>query len=253
MSRTSATHRADAGAWRASVLRLSMFSEDGRTPKTEGFWEAIFDVQPDNTICKPKMFERVDVGNQNDMRVMLQSKQLENRVDLLFDVLEGSDGNQMAYVDAIKFYKQVAPKLLAREEFKNVIRLAFGAIIVLPAHDAVSGYKTLCNYLNFDIEYGEAKDLMYQINRPRQSKSVSGIEINRLSKWSVATKFSQKFSITPHGAMAEAAELVSVGCLLDLDINNTPTDTSIPKSNLLALSDELVSLADEIIKEGDIA
>ena len=66
-------------------------------------------------------------------------------------------------------------------------RLAFGAVLLHPAENRVEGYRKIQPYLqHVTMQPEESSDFLYQINRPREAEvAISGLQINRVSKWSV--------------------------------------------------------------------
>ncbi len=65
-----------------------------------------------------------------------------------------------------------------------VVRLAFGARLMLPVADKEEAYRRLSSYLPFNLDEKNSRDFNYQINRPRKSRVLGEeLRINRLTKW----------------------------------------------------------------------
>ena len=79
------------------------------------------------------------------------------------------------------------------------------------------------------------------------------MEVNRLASWSIAQGHMVAVPIGSDQQVTSQAQ-ISFGAHLELDINtNTGQGTPLDYSLQLTILDELVSLADEIAKNGDEA
>ena len=144
-------------------------------------------------------------------------------------------------------------RFLSVPEMPPLNRMAFGAVVLLPVTDPEQGYRTLSDYLPFDIDRTKSSDFMYQINRQRSSKTVSDLKINRLMKWSVGLSGRSSFVIGEQGLALTTSQTIATNCRIDLDINtNYDVSLSIPHDRLNPLFMELQELAREIVQEGDI-
>ena len=134
-------------------------------------------------------------------------------------------------------------------------RLAFGAILTYPVDNLASGYQQLSTYLpSVKLDPGNSSDFLYQINRVRDSTSgIDNLRINRLSKWSVAAVQTMGFTVGQDLDMSVAKGGLLRACRLELDINTiTVLKKPLPPNKLNIVFKELIKLAKEIIKEGDI-
>jgi hypothetical protein len=136
-------------------------------------------------------------------------------------------------------------------------RIAFGAILRLPVNDRIFGYQKLASYLHHvDLDPVGSTEFLYQINRPRKSKSgVENLSINRLSKWSVA--FTQQATYTVQDPQAAQFQLTGlqkdIHCRLELDINTVPDiEGDFAAKDAQQIFNELVDLGREIATNGDI-
>jgi hypothetical protein len=100
-----------------------------------------------------------------------------------------------------------------------------------------------------------SSDLVYQINRPRVSKAIDGMRVNRICKWSV-----RGFRQLSAGLVISEASSpdVAVGpefhtCRLEFDLNSDAArKTEFTGDQAMALLDEFVAMADEIATLGDV-
>jgi hypothetical protein len=136
-------------------------------------------------------------------------------------------------------------------------RIAWGGVLVLPVASKEDGYKRLGSFLpQLKIDPSGSSDLSYQINRPRQSKVIQGLRVNRLCKWSVALQ--QRLSI---GLVISPTSAEAVGgptspgfsaCRLEFDINSDAArKDAFAVDQVVPLLDEFVALASEIADRGD--
>jgi hypothetical protein len=132
-----------------------------------------------------------------------------------------------------------------------VIRIAFGTVLHIPVSDLSSGYNLLQPFLpSLQIDSEATRDLVYQINRPRQ---FHGHTINRLSRWMVAELRLIELTSTSGGDMQRLAPRTAFLSRLELDISTAP-DNAVPidAATLIVLFDEMVAAALEIATRGDI-
>ena len=216
-------------------------------------------ADPDQSMAQPKQNLVQETGALEDVpdAALLMSANPE-RVDWILrpnpagpteaPPTLGNAGNALE-----SFRKAIRPWL---ERELNVTRMAFGTALMSPAPNVEAGYKRLSESLpNLDIEgLRGAANFMYQINRPRGSKSAPLFTVNRLSKWSVAAFESVSITVSPSSVRAignvDSPILMSA---LELDINTSPKSNElIPNDGIPRLFHELVSLGLEIAERGDI-
>ena len=123
--------------------------------------------------------------------------------------------------------------------------------------DRKAGYELIGQYLpSVKLDPENSTDFSFQINRPRPSTSgISKLQINRLSRWSVARLSGMVVQVTsgePTARVFESTEGLHA-CRVELDINTAPSsDGAFPKENLATLVKELLGLGVEIAMSGDI-
>jgi hypothetical protein len=95
-----------------------------------------------------------------------------------------------------------------------------------------------------------SRDFAYQINRRRESATRAGLNINRLSKWSVALAQASVVDASTGEVVEEEPERFATR--LELDINTAPGETDdLSGADAVALFDELITLGGEIAEHGD--
>jgi hypothetical protein len=132
--------------------------------------------------------------------------------------------------------------------------LAFGAVLLSPVDTKQLGYQQLNRLLPFiELDTEGISDFLYQINRPRDTTTqIEGLQINRLSKWNVAT-FRQVNFIVGQTSVRTSRRSEVFACRLELDMN-THQDFSgeLLPEQLPEVFNELIALGREIKNEGDV-
>jgi hypothetical protein len=242
-------------AWQTEVLRLTGFRTGPDSRRDLDLWRRVVGDEPEFRHVKPKVGEQQDGGPFRDGKLVLQLQSA--RIDWLYlPELDAADDK----TTDISFPTSLAHFLPAMSEWLRdsgpINRLAFGAILRLPVLDRVVGYRQLSDLLPFTVDAETSSDFLFQINRPRSSRIVPGLKINRMCKWSVG--FLVLFKPVEVNLSAPAREAVAEfdrqddHCRIELDIN-TVLDPGIiletPHSG--EVFHELVELGREIVRVGD--
>ncbi|MDQ7034545.1 MAG: hypothetical protein Q9P01_06835 [Anaerolineae bacterium] len=116
-----------------------------------------------------------------------------------------------------------------------------------------AGYEKLTELLPFKIDAENSSDFFYQINRRRNSNTISNLELNRLSKWSVL-KLQTALIRTDIAANQLITLPEAYACRLELDINTIQNfEGELDQDKLSDLFYELINLGKEIATKGDIS
>jgi len=239
-------------AWQVESLRLTCFPSSATEFNSANWYQDIVGEQPENTIIRARDNFRQDEGVVNGQKIILGVQPM--RIDWLMkaneekgEFLIGSFQDGLAsFLELMSRWFKISPSLR---------RLAFGAILALPVDDRKSGYKLISNYLpNIKLDPIGSSDFLYQINRARNSRlDISELEINRLSKWSVAKQGLARIDILPETRISVFPSSDTFSCRLELDINTLGEyKNDISSEKLDDVFHELVDLAKEISIKGDI-
>ena len=139
-------------------------------------------------------------------------------------------------------------------EAPPVKRIAFGCNLLHPAETLEEANTLLQHYVrHLRVDPQVATDLLVQVNRPRDSTSgVAGLRINRLSKWSAASFQLALVTVRSDGPQTASEEL-GFAAQLQLDVNTAlDFEGRLSGNTLTTVWDELVELAREIAREGDV-
>ena len=252
MSMSSTQTKADLSVWQIESLRITCFPGSATEFNSGNWWQDVIGEQPENTLVRARDGFRQDEGNFNERKVVLGVQPI--RIDWLMKSNEeegeltiGSFQDDLdSFFELMSRWFKINPPLR---------RLAFGAILSLPVDDRKSGYELIANYLpNVKLDPIGSSDFLYQINRTRNSRlGISELEINRLSKWSVAKRGLVRFALSPDAHVSSFPSSETFSCRLELDINTSGEyKNEIPSGKLVDVFHELVDLAKEIAVKGDI-
>lgn len=252
MTRAAANNRVSDAAWGCESLRCTIFHSPNETPNVAGEWERVAGTPPDAVTAKPKNREHIETGKVEQWQFVLHAQR--GRIDWVLAAGDEPGDQQPIFPEIATYFLNLMGNWFRGAELPKVSRLAFGAVVGLPVPDVAAGYRTLCDYLPFDIDYSVSSDFMYQINRRRESQTIPEVVINRLTKWSVTKVTKVTFVNMDAGLRAiQDPETGPCCCRLELDINTVPgADTELDTQQLAPLHQELVFLGREIIREGDI-
>ena len=244
--------------WQIESLRFTAFIGPESDTKAYKSWIDLFTEEPDKISFQKKENLLQAEGVFNNGRLIFQVQ--PNRFDWRFSFLEAEEEIEVKESQAAEYlqepqFRTVGPfkeKIISPfkdlmffwlEGSEQIIRLAFGAILLWRVKDQTAGYKKIDHFLpNICLDV-ESRDFLYQINRRRASRTkIPGLEINRFSRWSVARLLRTK-KVTPGNS----------ACRLELDINTIPEFTGIlPVDRLSEIFQEFLDLGIEIAKDGDI-
>ena len=136
-----------------------------------------------------------------------------------------------------------------QESCPPATRLACGVTLLWPVPSREEGYVGVSSLLPFSLD-ADARDFTYQINRRKDSRVLSGVRINRLSKWSVLGIRASLMAADTMQVLEEQEEEFAIQ--LELDVNTVEGDVDALSGEEAAQEfDELVTLAREIAGHGD--
>jgi hypothetical protein len=251
--------RADLSDWLVENLRVTVFTfpEGFSLEESSSHWHELFGQPAEKKTISSKELLIKEEGpfengilkfESNPMRtdwVLAFNPNIERENDLrsMIGPLEGIRNS------FVKLMMQWLPNSLRSK------RLAFGAVLHLPANSREHGYRTLGPYLkSVKLDPISSSDFLYQINRRRISSTIGipDFTINRLTRWSVASATPMRIELGPEKInVFEAKQEYS--SRLELDINTwAKFESELPKDKIPGLFKELVDLGMEIVREGDI-
>lgn len=235
----------------ANMLRLTAFPTPNQQFNPESWWASLINQQPENTSTKSALGEKVAEGSYGSGTFTIGTSPL--RIDLVYKSVEKEEtldstipviGNVS---DTVNSFQQLIEKWFDIESIPSISRLAFGGILVFPVENLETGYNLLSKYVKLDIDE-QASDLLYRINRRRNSTIYPSLVINRLSTWGVMVVKVGLFD--PNTTIYQLPETYAFR--VELDINTVPNEDNIVTGQWKEIFGELVILGKEIAELGDI-
>lgn len=250
--------RTFAQGWRVEALRMTGFAAELiKDQEHLQLWSNITGESPEKRVQNLKRAVLHEEGPFKNGMLILEIQQI--RMDLLYtahvgDLTESKETPTLGlFGEIISDFEQLADKLFSSESFPPLQRIAFGFILANPVKDRKEGYRKLANFLPFAIDAENSSDFFYQINRPRViNLPTEKIDINRLSKWSVAGYEMIAVQIKPELRPLSSSSPLYV-IRLEVDINTTQNFTgSFNKKALLTIFKKLIDFGVELSEKGDI-
>jgi hypothetical protein len=250
------TERLSLPEWQVQVLRLTAFPHPAVRFDRGMWWEEVCRGLPDSEVTERAKDMYTATGPFEGGRLRLRVQ--PGRIDWLLEATEQdflgvpTIGDLPGSLDA---FCELAARWFAVEGLPQLMRIAFGTVLLHPVADRETGYKQMQSYLNYvQLDPAGSSDFMYQINRPRDSQSgIPQLCVNRLSKWSVLTYQPAILHLGPQGIEPVSQPTAQYACRLELDVNTVADfHGRFEREQLQSVFNELVELGKEIVREGDI-
>jgi hypothetical protein len=238
--------------WQAEVLRLSLFTITNQSLNAEKWWPLVTSEEPEQVISQPKkgIYRAIGAFGKGGLTLNIEP----SRIDWLYTPAQNppDDAEMPPYTigGAINerdfLFNAVKPWL---SQCPDIIRIAYGATLFENVKDIISGHRRLADFLpKVEIDAENSTDFSYSINRPRESRIIPGLKINRLTKWNI-----MHFGVLELNTGVSVDIPENIACRLELDINTFQKHTiPIPTESLVQLFQELINMGDEIALQGDI-
>ena len=207
--------------WRADILRFSFLGCTDEAAEAIT-WFALTGKDPESETRKKSQGTRNEEGpwGPGQLTVAVQS----GRVDIFLTPIQPSampkEPPNLGYLPVIA--KDFMACIL-RLKLPKVARLAIGAQITLPVEDSKSAIDRLNELTVHSSFKNTLTDVIVQYNEPKRLKH-SGVEFNRLFKWSQARVQFLQFGVTADGQQMPMGNALNTQHLLqlELDFNTAP-------------------------------
>lgn len=244
--------------WKVGLVRLTCFVPPGVAYKDPGWWEKFIGQPPEAKTAKPKEGSEVISGPGLGGAATLSLD--PSRIDWILNTAE--EVTNSPDLPTLGGFRDVAGKFrdFASDWLKvapTANRIAFGALLLLPAKDRQEGYRGLSQILKtVEVDPVDSEDFLFQINRPRKSQVLEGLRINRLTKWSVGVLRGLSLRLIAGKANVMANANIASShyfCRLELDVNTDAERIEpLPPQHMAEIFGELVDQATEIAERGDL-
>jgi hypothetical protein len=242
--------------WQLLNARLTIFlAPDALVPPT--LWRDLIGEEPENSVVQRATATRTERGPFADGNLSLQIQPM--RIDWVHEpVGVGAVGGLPpvlgVFPTAADALLQLGRRWVTNGWFPpSTPRVALGFILISPAPDRESGYRELGQFIDGVPNTPDATDFQYQVNRPRASRTgIDGLQVNRLSKWSVGAYGVFVISSAAVAASPSTTTQLLHHLRLELDINTSADfQRPIPRESVESVIDDLLSGASEICEHGN--
>lgn len=244
--------------WQAETLRVTAFPLSPLEVEHLDWWHTVTGEKPEGRTLQPRTEQLQESGVINDGRFLLNLSCASDRVDWVIgspppnEGLTGKLPTCGSFFDSVEVLRNIVATWLPHAPALR--RVAFGAVLLAEVQDVRSGYIELGGYLPAIKLDPDSSEFNYSINRPRKTLSDTiPIRVNRISRWSVAKLMPFRIELSEKQVVSLPSSQGWVACRLELDINtDAEYPNELPKDQLAALLDGLISLGGEITEKGDV-
>ena len=245
--------------WQVENLRMTAFPSPSAEFNLEtDWWTDLIGVPPETSIRRARQGILHQEGQFEEHKRLILTIQ-PNRINWLFAAIEAEEESTLPIAGSFEEMLGIFLPLIHRWfEFDTcppLSRLAFGAVLLFPVDTRQLGYQQLDRLLpSIELDTEGISDFLFQINRPRDDiTQIEGLQINRLTKWSVIT-LRQVNLILGQMSMKTLERQEVFACRLELDINtHQDFNGELQPEQLPELFNELVDLGREIAGKGDVS
>ena len=244
--------------WQVENLRMTAFpSPSARFTQEPSWWTDLMKEAPETSVRQARRQLLRQEGQLSGGRLTLTIQ--PNRINWQFAATREEEEEVALpiigpFEKTLDIFLPLMVKWFELDTCPPLSRLAFGAVLLFPVDSLQSGYQQLDRLLpSIELDTEGISDFLYQINRPKSTTTqIENLQINRLSKWSVATlRFinvimdQTPITVTPNQGVS--------ACRLELDINTQKDfDGELLPEQLPEIFNELVNFGEEIASDGDI-
>lgn len=227
--------------WRTDVIRFSFLGCTDEAAEAIN-WYALTGKDPESETRKKSLGTRNEEGPWGPglLTVAAQS----GRVDILLTPIQPSVmPKEPPHLGSLPKVAEELKSRVLELKLPNSARLAIGAQISLLAEsskDAVKLINKLASYADFKESL---TDIVCQYNEPKRLKH-SGIEFNRLFKWTQARIQYLQFGVGPDGKQIPIGPGLNAQHLvqLELDFNTSPNTPSLHQGGQVGIIKEMFEI-----------
>lgn len=241
--------------WKVEGLRHSTFVQEPLKIAEISPWQSLFGTSPAERSTRSMEQLVKEEGPYLDGWLSVEAR--ANRIDWRLGLNPSGVPQPLPVIGA---YNQIQENFLNLMQewsrtYGSVQRLAYGAVLLLARNSLPDAYSTLNGFLDdVNIDAQNTRDFTYRINKRRISEKLpGGMQINRLSTWSVVEIARIDIDISSGKTLTVGDVEDGKLCRLELDINTAPEfQGSIDSQQAAILTEELFALAAEIANKGDV-
>jgi hypothetical protein len=240
--------------WFTRTLRLTLLlSPSANQTGARLAWKKLTGKKPDKVTRHGN--EQFAEGLFPPGRLLVQVR--PSRLDVISFGLPESNPRQADRNPSLGPFEAASAKLrgLAEGLFADpgpYLSMALAAELVSPAETRVAAYRILVDHMGsatFNLEGGQ--EFLYEINRPRGSKVIAQLVVNRLTRWAATSWHPFVFETGIGPRLLSGPK--SIGAVITPDIfTDTDRVEPLPPDRLRDLFSELCDMIVEIRDRGDI-
>ncbi len=242
-----------ATEWLATNLRFTFFYTSGERPDLHPAWETIAgDAETSAEIENKKSNEIVITGPLENHTLRIVSGPTKGDIILIPRITQNLNlpphiGEALSSIEQFSGW---ISRYFTSGKLPETNRIAFGAQLTKVSDDLDDTRKEITDYLPFlTLENASAGDLIYQINRPIQSRVISELSINRLTTWKQLQQFA--LIVRPGSdAVSNSETMFVLQTVLDINTDAERSE-SLPSEQIQDIFTELINRGTEILKTGD--
>jgi hypothetical protein len=239
--------------WKVRNLRLTLFlASEGAAKAGALQFEQLVNEKPESTMRRGD--QEFQEGPLGPGRLLMQKQPA--RLDILFagfpqpDQPEEPVATLGDFETAFPALRQIAQTVF--DDVKQAIRLALGSEMVQSVESSLVAYKKLVDHMRsatFKLDGGQ--EFMYQMNRPRYSRVIPSLLINRLTRWNASSWQPVRFELGAGVRVLSGPP--QIGAVITTDVNTDAEHLEpLPADKVSDLFDELRDLTLEIRDHGDV-
>lgn len=234
--------------WKAEQIRIVLFSDSSWSTASDVIYQEIFGLDPLEITEKRATGESNASGSNEDGQVSII--RTINRLDV---VLQAAPGDTVfpALISNIDVRLQ---RLLAAisswvlTQNQSIVRVAVNGRMLLQTESVEESYSKLKEYIQVvQIDADRFRDFQFQVNLRKQSNSVAGLQINRLTSW--ASLVVGVGLMQPGLSMQQGLERHYCNCSTDINSDREYTSPFSP-SEVAALLREMCDETTAILVSG---
>lgn len=239
--------------WQIENIRVTAFVNGRLNPgMLENWIGEISENSPSQVSKTPSSFIGVSRSTAGFLRVNWNT----NRLDVTLSPEQPQSSQTIAPISELtSLFSRFVDRIPEIGELAKVDRVALGLVLTFQVSSESEGLEILSpSIVNLDLP-PSARDFLYRVNHPYESRTLDGLKLNRLATWSVGQVQVIQVQINPDGSQVQ--QIISeapFAIRLELDIN---TDNAIQlganSERLRDLLNKLKAIALDVAIKGEAA
>lgn len=237
--------------WQIESIRVTAFVSGPLNPNTLEAWlEEVSENSPSKVNKTPSSFNGISRSTAGFLRINWAA----NRLDAILSSEEPRSSEAIAPIsEATSLFGRFVDRISEIGELTPVDRIALGLVLTFQVPSQSEGIDLLSpSLVNLNLPRS-ARDFLYRVNLPCESRTVDGVNLNRLATWSVGHVQLIQVQLNPDGSQVQQTiSEAPMRIRLELDIN---TDKAVQLGadleQLRNLLNELETIALNIVVGGE--